>query len=180
MPVVTRFAPSPTGSLHIGGARTALFNYLYAKKNNGSFKIRIEDTDKSRNTQNSVESILNGLNWLGLKTDQKVIFQSDNKKNHIEIVRKMIEQGLAYKCFHNENELIEKRKNNKKFKSEWRDKKVDNLKKEDFCIRIKSPIKGKSSICDKIQGLVQVDNIELDDFIILRKDGSPTFLYLQR
>ena len=88
----------------------------------------------------------------------------------------MIEQGLAYKCFHNENELIEKRKNNKKFKSEWRDKKVDNLKKEDFCIRIKSPIKGKSSICDKIQGLVQVDNIELDDFIILRKDGSPTFL----
>ena len=103
MPIITRFAPSPTGSLHIGGARTALFNYIYAKSNNGIFKLRIEDTDKSRNTQNSIDSIKNGLNWLGLEIDQKVIFQSDNKKNHIEIVRKMIEQGLAYKCFHTED-----------------------------------------------------------------------------
>ena len=144
---------SPTGSLHIGGARTALFNYLYAKKNNGSFKIRIEDTDKSRNTQNSVESILNGLNWLGLKTDQKVIFQSDNKKNHIEIVRKMIEQGLAYKCFHNENELIEKRKNNKKFKSEWRDKKVDNLKKKTFVLELNHQLKVKVVYVTKYKDL---------------------------
>ena len=82
MPIITRFAPSPTGSLHIGGARTALFNYIYAKSNNGIFKLRIEDTDKSRNTESSIDSIKNGLNWLGLEIDQKIIFQSENKKTH--------------------------------------------------------------------------------------------------
>ena len=176
MPTITRFAPSPTGSLHIGGARTALFNYLYAKSKNGIFKIRIEDTDKSRNIQTSVDSIIDGLNWLGLKTTQKVFFQSKNIKKHIEIVKKMIDEGIAYKCFHKTEELIEKRKKNKKFKSEWRDKKPNSSAKDDFCIRIKSPLNGKSIIDDKIQGLVKVDNNELDDFIILRKDGSPTFL----
>ena len=113
MPTITRFAPSPTGSLHIGGARTALFNYLYAKSKNGIFKIRIEDTDKSRNIQTSVDSIIDGLNWLGLKTTQKVFFQSKNIKKHIEIVKKMIDEGIAYKCFHKTEELIEKRKKNK-------------------------------------------------------------------
>ena len=104
MSVITRFAPSPTGSLHIGGARTALFNYIYAKSNNGIFKIRIEDTDKLRNIKTSVDSIIDGLNWLGLKTNEKIIFQSKNISNHVEIVKKMIDENLAYRCFHTEEE----------------------------------------------------------------------------
>ena len=177
MPIITRFAPSPTGSLHIGGARTALFNYIFAKSNNGIFKIRIEDTDKIRNTESSVDSIINGLNWLGLKTDQKIIYQSKNKDEHVQIAEKMIDENLAYKCFHTDDELAQKRKKNKKFKSEWRDKKKDIIKnKTEYCVRIKSPINGQSTINDKIQGTVTVENSELDDFIILRKDGSPTFL----
>ena len=177
MPIITRFAPSPTGSLHIGGARTALFNYIFAKSNNGIFKIRIEDTDKIRNTESSVDSIINGLNWLGLKTDQKIIYQSKNKDEHVQIAEKMIDENLAYKCFHTDEELAQKRKKNKKFKSEWRDKKKDIIKnKTEYCVRIKSPINGQSTINDKIQGLVTVENSELDDFVILRKDGSPTFL----
>ena len=177
MPIITRFAPSPTGSLHIGGARTALFNYIFAKSNNGIFKIRIEDTDKIRNTESSVDSIINGLNWLGLKTDQKIIYQSKNKDEHVQIAEKMIDENLAYKCFHTDEELAQKRKKNKKFKSEWRDKKKDIIKnKTEYCVRIKSPINGQSTINDKIQGPVTVENSELDDFVILRKDGSPTFL----
>ena len=177
MPIITRFAPSPTGSLHIGGARTALFNYIFAKSNNGIFKIRIEDTDKIRNTESSVDSIINGLNWLGLKTDQKIIYQSKNKDEHVQIAEKMIDENLAYKCFHTDEELAQNRKINKKFKSEWRDKKKDIIKnKTEYCVRIKSPINGQSTINDKIQGLVTVENSELDDFVILRKDGSPTFL----
>ena len=177
MPIITRFAPSPTGSLHIGGARTALFNYIFAKSNNGIFKIRIEDTDKIRNTESSVDSIINGLNWLGLTTDQKIIYQSKNKDEHVQIAEKMIDENLAYKCFHTDEELAQKRKKNKKFKSEWRDKKKDIIKnKTEYCVRIKSPINGQSTINDKIQGPVTVENSELDDFIILRKDGSPTFL----
>ena len=177
MPIITRFAPSPTGSLHIGGARTALFNYIFAKSNNGIFKIRIEDTDKIRNTESSVDSIINGLNWLGLTTDQKIIYQSKNKDEHVKIAKKMIDENLAYKCFHTDEELAQKRKKNKKFKSEWRDKKKDIIKnKTEYCVRIKSPIDGQSTINDKIQGLVTVENSELDDFVILRKDGSPTFL----
>ena len=176
MPIITRFAPSPTGSLHIGGARTALFNYIYAKANNGIFKIRIEDTDKLRNIQNSVNSIINGLKWLGLNTNQKIIYQSQNENKHVEVVKEMIEQGLAYRCYHTEEELVEKRKKDIKFRSEWREKKITTIKKENFCVRIKSPINGKSSINDKIQGLVHVNNNELDDFVLLRNDGSPTFL----
>ena len=142
MPVITRFAPSPTGSLHIGGARTALFNYIYAKSNNGIFKIRIEDTDKSRNIKTSVDSIIDGLNWLGLKTNEKIIFQSKNISNHVEIVKKMIDENLAYRCFHTEEEINEKRKKNKKFKSEWRDKKQNKIINKEFCVRIKSPLQG--------------------------------------
>ena len=158
MSVITRFAPSPTGSLHIGGARTALFNYIYAKSNNGIFKIRIEDTDKSRNIKTSVDSIIDGLNWLGLKTNEKIIFQSKNISNHVEIVKKMIDENLAYRCFHTEEEINEKRKKNKKFKSEWRDKKQNKIINKEFCVRIKSPTGGNSSVKDKIQGLITVDN----------------------
>merc|ERR1711991_1206233 len=104
-PIITRFAPSPTGLLHIGGARTALFNYIFAKSNNGIFKIRIEDTDKIRNVESSVDSIINRLNWLGLTTDQKIIYQSKNKDEHVQIAEKMIVENLAYKCFHTDEEL---------------------------------------------------------------------------
>ena len=99
------------------------FNYIFAKSNNGIFKIRIEDTDKIRNTESSVDSIINGLNWLGLKTDQKIIYQSKNKDEHVQIAEKMIDENLAYKCFHTDEELAQKRKKNKKFKSEWRGQK---------------------------------------------------------
>ena len=176
MTIVTRFAPSPTGLLHIGGARTALFNYIFAKSKKGIFKIRIEDTDKSRNIENAVSSILNDLKWLGIETKEKIIYQSHNKEDHIRIIEKMIQDGLAYKCYHSEEELNEKRKKNKRFKSEWRDKKPSKNESEGFCVRIKSPENGISVINDQIQGIVELNNQEIDDFIIKRSDGTPTFL----
>ncbi len=176
MTIVTRFAPSPTGLLHIGGARTALFNYIFAQSKKGIFKIRIEDTDRSRHIEKSVSSILNDLKWLGIETKEKIIYQSDNKAKHIDVIERMIEDGLAYRCYHSEEELNEKRKKNKKFKSEWRDKKTTKSNTENFCVRIKSPEKGVSTIIDQIQGTVELKNNEIDDFIIKRSDGTPTFL----
>ena len=126
MSTVTRFAPSPTGPLHIGGARTALFNYLYAKSKNGFFKIRVEDTDKNRNTLKSIDSIINGLDWLGIKTDYDIVFQSKNISDHIEFANSLIAKGLAYKCFHDENYI--KKFKFKKFVSEWRDPKKKKTK----------------------------------------------------
>ena len=176
MTIVTRFAPSPTGLLHIGGARTALFNYIYARSQKGVFKIRIEDTDKSRHIKSAVNSILNDLKWLGIETKEEIIYQSQNKEKHIKVIEKMIEDGLAYKCYHSEEELNEKRKKNKKFKSEWRDKKPDKDNSENFCVRVKSPENGMSTINDQIQGTVELKNYEIDDYIIKRSDGTPTFL----
>ena len=176
MTIVTRFAPSPTGLLHIGGARTALFNYIYARSQKGVFKIRIEDTDKSRHIKSAVNSILNDLKWLGIETKEEIIYQSQNKEKHIKVIEKMIEDGLAYKCYHSEEELNEKRKKNKKFKSEWRDKKPDKDNSENFCVRVKSPENGTSTINDQIQGTVELKNYEIDDYIIKRSDGTPTFL----
>ena len=176
MTIVTRFAPSPTGLLHIGGARTALFNYIFAKSKKGIFKIRIEDTDKSRHIEKSVSSILNDLKWLGIETNEKIIYQSANKEKHIDVIERMIKDGLAYRCYHSEEELNEKRKKNKKFKSEWRDKKTTKSNTENFCVRIKSPENGVSTINDQIQGTVELKNNEIDDFIIKRSDGTPTFL----
>ena len=111
---ITRFAPSPTGSLHLGGARTALFNFIFAKSKNGLFKVRIEDTDKIRNTEKSVSSIINGLNWLGLNSDSEIIYQKNNITEHIKIANQMIESGFAYKCYHNENEIQEMKTQKKK------------------------------------------------------------------
>ncbi len=176
MTTVTRFAPSPTGLLHIGGARTALFNYIFAKSKKGVFKIRIEDTDRSRHIEKSVNSILNDLKWLGIETKEKIIYQSHKKEKHVNVIEKMIEDGLAYRCYHSEEELNEKRKKDKKFKSEWRDKKSTKSNSENFCVRIKSPENGISTINDQIQGIVELNNNEIDDFIIKRSDGTPTFL----
>lgn len=107
---ITRFAPSPTGSLHLGGARTALFNFIFAKSKNGLFKIRIEDTDKIRNTEKSVSSIINGLNWLGLNSDSEIIYQKNNIREHVKIAHQMIEKGFAYKCYHDDEEIHEMKK----------------------------------------------------------------------
>ncbi len=175
MPCITRFAPSPSGSLHLGGARTALFNFIHAKSNNGLFKLRIEDTDKLRNSKESVNSILNGLNWLGLKPDGEIIYQNKQIDNHLKIAYKMLADGFAYKCYHSEKEIENLRKNNKKFRSKWRET-FTYPKNKKYCIRIKAPLEGQTTIHDKIQGKVTVNNNELDDYIILRTDGTPTFL----
>ena len=175
MGIVTRFAPSPTGLLHLGGIRTALFNFLHAKSNGGKFKIRIEDTDHTRNKKESLDSILSGLDWLGLKHDSEVVYQSKNIQEHKKIINQLIDNNFAYKCFHTNEEIIELKKKNKKFKSKWRDN-IDHPKNARFCVRIKSPQDGETIINDKIQGQVKVENKELDDFVIMRTDGSPTFL----
>ena len=175
METITRFAPSPTGFLHLGGTRTALFNFLHAKSNGGKFKIRIEDTDQTRNKKESINSILNGLKWLGIKYESEVIFQSNKVLEHKNVINQLIDNNFAYKCFHTDDEILKLKKTNKKFKSMWRNK-VDHPKNMQFCVRIKSPIEGQTIINDKIQGKVKVDNKELDDFVIMRSDGSPTFL----
>ena len=175
MKTITRFAPSPTGLLHLGGIRTALFNFLHAKSSRGKFKIRIEDTDQTRNKKESIDSIFKGLDWLNLKYDGEVIYQSNNIKEHKKIINQLVDDNSAYKCFHTENEILELKKNNIKFKSKWRDN-INHPKNTQFCIRIKSPTDGQTIINDKIQGKVKVENKELDDFIIMRSDGSPTFL----
>ena len=175
MTPITRFAPSPTGLLHLGGARTALFNFVYAKSNKGKFKLRIEDTDKSRNSSESVKSIINGLNWLGLNNDDEIIYQNHQINEHIKIANKMLSDGFAYKCFHTEKELTLKKKDNKKFRSEWRDKSKTPSDRK-FCVRLKSPLLGETILNDKIQQKVTINNKELDDYIILRTDGTPTFL----
>ncbi len=175
METITRFAPSPTGLLHLGGIRTALFNFLHAKSTGGKFRIRIEDTDHTRNKKESIDSILKGLEWLGLKHDDQIIYQSKKIKEHQKIINQLIENNCAYKCFHTDEEILELKKNNKKLKSKWRNK-FDHPKNTPFCVRIKSPLNGQTTINDKIQGIVTVENKELDDFVIMRSDGSPTFL----
>ena len=175
METITRFAPSPTGSLHLGGTRTALFNFLHAKSNGGKFKIRIEDTDQIRNKKESIDSILNGLDWLGIKYEGEVVYQSNKILEHKNVINQLIDNNCAYKCFHTNDEIIQLKKKNKKFKSEWRNK-TDHPENMQFCVRIKSPIDGQTIINDNIQGKVKVDNKELDDFVIMRSDGSPTFL----
>ena len=177
MPTITRFAPSPSGSLHLGGARTALFNYLYAKSNDGSFHLRIEDSDKERSSKESIDSIINGLRWLGIDFSEPITFQSNNYKRHIEIANQLLSKNLAYKCFHDQNYIKNNRSLKKKFQSKWRDIPADKYpKNQAFSIRLKSPINGICKIKDKIQGIVEVKYEEIDDYILLRSDGSPTFL----
>ena len=176
MTVITRFAPSPTGALHLGGARTALFNYLHAKRNNGKFRLRIEDTDRNRNTKESAEVITKSLEWLGLQVDDDIIYQSDNQAQHLLIAESLLAKGLAYKCFHDKAYIQQFSNSKKKFHSEWRDKQNEITTNKDFCIRIKSPMNHDHIIKDKIQGNVQVSANEIDDYIIIRSDGTPTFL----
>ena len=183
MKIVTRFAPSPTGNLHIGSARTALFNWLFAKNIKGKFLLRIEDTDKVRSTKESINKILDGLTWLNLQWDDQIIYQSKNQKRHKEIAEELLKKGLAYKCFCSEEDLNKMREEAKilkkpfRYNRMWREKNSkdapQNIKP---VIRIKSPIKGETIIEDIIQGTIKVSNQEIDDFIILRSDGTPTYM----
>ena len=181
--VVTRFAPSPTGYLHIGGVRTALFNWLYAKNNNGKFLLRIEDTDRERSTKSSIQIILNGLRWLDLNYDEEVIYQHKNIERHIEIANLLLKEGKAYKCWATENELNAMREEAKKrnlpikYNGIWRNKKEGKEEEgKPFVIRFRSPEEGETIIYDKVQGKVSFKNEIFDDFILLRSDGTPTYM----
>jgi len=183
MKTITRFAPSPTGNLHIGSARTALFNWLFAKNTNGKFLLRIEDTDKERSTKDSINKILDGLSWLNLKWDDEIIYQSKNQLRHKEIADELLKKGLAYKCFCSEEDLNKMREEAKilkkpyRYNGMWREKDTRVAPKDiKPVIRIKSPLEGETSIEDVIQGKIKVSNEEIDDFIILRSDGTPTYM----
>jgi glutamyl-tRNA synthetase len=179
--VVTRFAPSPTGFLHIGGARTALFNWLFARHHGGKFLLRIEDTDKARSTTEAIDAILDGMRWLDLDWDGHEYYQSQFWARHAEIAHKMLERGHAYRCFMSQEELAAQReeaqRERKPFRinSPWRDVN-DEPGDKPFVIRLKAPREGETVIEDRVQGRVTVQNAEIDDFILLRSDGTPTYM----
>ena len=183
MTVITRFAPSPTGFLHIGGARTALFNYLFARSNNGKYVLRIEDTDRERSTEEAVEAIINGLDWLELSGDEQPIFQYSRQERHKQIVNTLLEQGKAYKCYCSAHELEEMRALARRegktalYDRRWREKDpITAPPNVNPVVRLKSPLKGSTMIDDLVQGRVEVKNEQLDDFVILRADGTPTYM----
>jgi glutamyl-tRNA synthetase len=181
--VVTRFAPSPTGFLHIGGARTALFNYLYAKHMGGKFLLRIEDTDRARSTQPAIDAILDGMTWLGLDWDGDVVYQFARARRHAEVAQQMLDSGHAYKCYATAEELeamrAEQRANKQplRYDGRWRDR-VCGPKQEGqpFVVRLKAEREGETVIHDRVQGTVTVQNAELDDMVLLRSDGTPTYM----
>ena len=182
-PVVTRFAPSPTGYLHIGGARTALFNWLYARHHGGRTLLRIEDTDQKRSTQDAIDKIIEGLDWLGLDFDDAPVFQSDRAERHAEVAHKLLEAGHAYKCFATPEELeqmrAEQRANKQpmRYDRRWRDRSESEAPDgAPFVIRLKVPTDGETTIHDAVQGEVTVKNAEIDDYVLLRADGTPTYM----
>lgn len=176
-PVVTRFAPSPTGYLHIGGARTALFNWLYARANGGTFLLRIEDTDRARSTPEATEALIKGLDWLGLDWDGDTISQFANAERHTAIANEMLNNGTAYKCFSTPEEIEAWRaENNGYFPSPWRDTDPSDHPEAAYAIRLRAPRDGRISIADKVQGQVSWDAEQFDDLILLRSDGTPTYM----
>ena len=178
--VATRFAPSPTGPLHIGGIRTALFNWLFSKNKNGIFHLRIEDTDKERSKEEYKQQIIQSLQWIGIKPDKEEYIQSTKIDKHIEIAKKLLEKSFAYKCYCTEKEIEEEKTRAKQKKLPYiynrkcRDLK-DTPKNIDPVIRFKSKIEGDSILNDLVQGKVNIENSNIEDFIILRKDGTPTY-----
>jgi glutamyl-tRNA synthetase len=183
MTVVTRFAPSPTGFLHIGSARTALFNWLYARHTGGRFLLRIEDTDRARSTQPAVDAILDGLSWLGLGWDGEVLYQFARAARHAEVARQMLAAGNAYHCYASPQELDEMRTAQRKagmpirYDGRWRDRDPREAPPGVApVIRLKAPQSGQTVIQDAVQGEVKVDNAQLDDMILLRADGTPTYM----
>ncbi len=179
-PIITRFAPSPTGFLHIGGARTALFNWLYARRHGGRFLLRIEDTDRARSTTQAIDAILDGMRWLGLDWDGHEYYQSQFWARHAEVAHQLLERGAAYRCFMSQEELTAQREQARaerrplRIDSPWRDREGDG--EGAFVVRLKAPREGETAIDDKVQGRVVVDNSELDDFVLLRSDGTPTYM----
>ena len=180
--VATRFAPSPTGPLHIGGVRTALFNWLYSKNNNGNFYLRIEDTDKERSKEEYKKQILKSLNWIGIHHDGDEYIQSSKINEHINVAKELLSKENAYKCFCTTEEIEEQKKRAKQKKLPYtynrkcRDLTSDEMpENKDFVIRFKSKIEGKSILEDIVQGKVEIENNTIEDFVILRKDGSPTY-----
>lgn len=175
--VVTRFAPSPTGFLHIGGARTALFNWLYAKHTGGKFLIRIEDTDRERSTEAAVAAIFEGLDWLGLRADDEIIFQHANANRHKEVVMQLLASGRAYRCYMTADETEAAREKAREdghaLRSPWRDK--EGNAELPHVIRFKGPLDGDVIILDAVQGDVKFNARDLDDLILLRSDGNPTY-----
>jgi glutamyl-tRNA synthetase len=181
--VVTRFAPSPTGFLHIGGARTALFNWLYARHHGGRFLLRVEDTDQARSTQPAIEAILDGMRWLGLDWDGHEYYQSQFGARHAEVAHDLLARGHAYRCHLSQEELAAARaeataaRRPFRIDSPWRDSPVDAPRPDSpSVIRLKAPREGETVIEDRVQGRVAVQNSELDDFILLRSDGTPTYM----
>ncbi|WP_323715471.1 glutamate--tRNA ligase [Paracoccus aminovorans] len=181
-PVVTRFAPSPTGYLHIGGARTALFNWLYARGRGGKFLLRIEDTDRARSTPEATEAILQGLEWLGLDWDGMPVSQFEGRARHAEVAREMLANGSAYKCFSTAEEIESFREKAKAegrstlFLSPWRDADPASLPDAPHVIRLKAPRTGETVVHDAVQGAVTFRNDQLDDMVLLRSDGTPTYM----
>jgi len=180
-PVVTRFAPSPTGYLHIGGARTALFNWLFARHHGGKFLLRIEDTDRARSTKEAIDAILDGMRWLALDWDGHEYYQSQFWSRHADIARRLLEKGAAYRCYMTQEELTAQREAAQRerrpfrIESPWRD--VAELQGDKpFVIRLKAPREGETVIDDRAQGRVTVQNAEIDDFVLLRSDGTPTYM----
>ena len=181
-PVVTRFAPSPTGFLHIGGARTALFNWLYARSRGGQFLLRIEDTDRARSTPEATQAILDGLAWLGLDHDGDAISQFDRADRHTHVAQTLLDQGKAYKCFATQDEIAAFREKARAegrstlFRSPWRDAEAETHPDRPFVVRIKAPQAGQTIICDEVQGTVTIRNDQLDDMVLLRSDGTPVYM----
>lgn len=182
-PVVTRFAPSPTGYLHIGGARTALFNWLFARHHGGKALLRIEDTDRKRSTQDAIDKIIDGLAWLGLDYDAPPLFQSDRASRHAEVAQQLLARGQAYRCFASPEELEAMREEQRakklplRYDRRWRDRDpAEAPAGTPSVIRLKVPTDGETSIVDAVQGRVTVQNAEIDDYVLLRADGTPTYM----
>ncbi len=183
MSVVTRFAPSPTGFLHIGGARTALFNWLFARHHGGRYLLRIEDTDRARSTEAAIGAILDGLGWLGLTGDEPPLFQSERQDRHAEVARELLARGAAYRCYCTPEELQAMREQARAegrstaYDGRWRDRDpAEAPAGVRPAIRLKAPRTGETIIADRVQGEVRFDNPQLDDMVLLRSDGTPTYM----
>jgi len=182
MSVVTRFAPSPTGALHIGGARTALYNWLYARGRGGKFLLRIEDTDKARSTDENRQAILDGLTWLGLDWDGAPSSQAANADRHVAVAHELLAKGAAFKCFSTQEEIAAFRekaraeKTSTLFRSPWRDVAAADHPDAPYVVRIKAHRHGQTTLHDKVQGDVTWSNDQIDDMVLLRSDGSPVYM----
>ncbi|MDW3184406.1 MULTISPECIES: glutamate--tRNA ligase [unclassified Roseobacter] len=181
-PVVTRFAPSPTGFLHIGGARTALFNWLYARGRGGKFLLRIEDTDRARSTPEATAAILQGMAWLGLDHDGEIVSQFENAPRHAAVAEELLAAGKAYKCFATQEDITAFREaaraegKSTLYRSPWRDADPSTHPDAPYVIRIKAPQSGETVIRDRVQGDVTIRNDQLDDMVLLRSDGTPVYM----